>query len=94
MASKPRGPKADKLFSAEVQKAVNEYYEDPDAKGKARKVKGLRLLARKLVKMGIDGEVRAIREVADRLDGRPPQGVEMTGPDGAPVTFVMNLDKS
>ena len=42
-------------------------------------------MADKLVGAAMDGDVRAIREIADRLDGRPHQSVDVVttaGPSG------------
>jgi hypothetical protein len=36
----------------------------------------LRAIARKLVEKGLDGDLPSIREIADRLDGKPSQVVE------------------
>ncbi len=38
--------------------------------------KALRRVARKLIENAEGGDIRAIRELADRLDGRPIQAVE------------------
>jgi hypothetical protein len=32
-----------------------------------------------------DGDVTAFREIADRLDGKPKQQTELSGPDGQPI---------
>jgi hypothetical protein len=36
----------------------------------------LRALARKLVEKGLGGELAALREIGDRLDGKPAQTIE------------------
>lgn len=38
--------------------------------------KKLRRLARKTIAMGLEGEMSAIKEIGDRLDGKPVQGLE------------------
>jgi len=48
-----------------------------DAEGKP--VRKLRQMAEKLVDLAIQGDVGAIREVADRIDGKPTQAVEHSG---------------
>ena len=45
----------------------------------------LRSIARKLLQMAEEGDLLAVREIADRLDGKPTQGVEHTGQDGGPI---------
>jgi hypothetical protein len=36
----------------------------------------LRALARKLVETGLEGDLAALREIGDRLDGKPSQAIE------------------
>jgi hypothetical protein len=36
----------------------------------------LRAVARKLFEKALDGDLSAIREIADRLDGKPAQAIE------------------
>jgi len=52
----------------------------------------LRQIADKLVLLAVAGEGWAIREVADRTDGKPMQAVEHTGEDGGPVQFITIYD--
>ena len=81
------GAKIDKEWRDAIRVAVNELRKDPDGK----KQKALRLLARKLIDKAMDGDVVAMKEIGDRLDGKPHQSVqnEVTGPDGGPVEFKM-----
>jgi hypothetical protein len=44
--------------------------------------KALRLVAQALIAKAAEGDVPAIKEIADRLDGKVPQGIE-NGEDGA-----------
>jgi hypothetical protein len=39
----------------------------------------LRAIARKLFEKALDGDLSAIREIADRLDGKPAQAIERHG---------------
>jgi hypothetical protein len=49
--------------------------------------KKLRLLARKLIDLGLDGDLAAIREISDRVDGKATQPI--AGDDtAAPVRHV------
>jgi hypothetical protein len=44
----------------------------------------LRAIARKLVEKALDGDLQALREVADRLDGKPTQSIDCR--DARPIT--------
>lgn len=51
--------------------------------------KALRGLARNLLKMAAGkGGLPAIKEIADRLDGKPMQATEVTGKDGGAIEFA------
>ena len=45
--------------------------------GDDKKVKALGLLADRLVTKGLDGDVTALKEIGDRLDGKPAQAVDV-----------------
>lgn len=49
------------------------------------------LIALRLVALGLEGEIRAIQYIYDRLDGKPPQAVELTGDERKPLrlTYVI-----
>ena len=36
------------------------------------------------------GDMQAIKELADRLDGKPAQMLEHSGPDSEPITKIVN----
>ena len=80
---KPKGAKSDKEWRGAIMLAIKELRAET---GNAGKVKALRLLARKLVDKGLDGDIAALKEIGDRLDGRPSQAHEVNGPDGSPIT--------
>jgi hypothetical protein len=44
----------------------------------------LRKIARALIDKAATGDIQAIKELADRLDGKPMQLLEHSGPDGRP----------
>ena len=69
-ARKPlgHGPKSDKLWADAVRLAVTE--KGPDGTRK------LRALADKVVDLALQGDVQAIKEIGDRLDGKPHQTSE------------------
>ncbi len=50
--------------------------------------KGLDLAADKFVEATCDGEAWALKELGDRVDGKPKQGVEVSGPEGGPIQAV------
>ena len=70
------GRKSDKEWRNAIRKAVHELV-GATGEGKAEKTKALTLMARKLVSKAIKGDVMAMKEAGDRLDGRPRQEVEL-----------------
>lgn len=72
MAGRPKGAWADKAFRDALRIAV---LEKQDGTTKLRK------LAEQLVTAGLAGDVSAIKEVADRLDGKATQQTEVTVTD-------------
>ena len=72
---RPKGAEnKDKSWRDAVRAAVNELRKDEDS---SKKIKSLRLLARKLVKKALEGDVAALREIGDRLDGKATQAVQV-----------------
>lgn len=71
---------SDKAWREAIRVSVNE--EDADG------IKKIRRLADKLVSAALDGDVTAIKEVGDRLDGKPAQALEHTGADGGPLAIT------
>lgn len=53
---------------------------------------GLDLIAAQCVDAACNGEQWAIREIADRFDGRPAQAHEVTGADGGPLEILNMSD--
>src|SRR5262249_62436329 len=53
-------------------------------------LKKLRQIARAHIEKAAAGDMQAIKELADRLDGRPAQMLEHSGPDREPITKVVN----
>lgn len=54
--------------------------------------KKLRSLAEKLIARAEEGDTAALKEIGDRIDGKPKQQTEISGPDGGPVAFVGAAD--
>ena len=61
------GSKSDKLWRDALMLAVN----GKDDKGKRK----LRALAEKTLELALDGDMAAIKEIGDRLDGKPAQAI-------------------
>jgi hypothetical protein len=53
-------------------------------------MKKLREIARTHIEKAAAGDMQAIKELADRLDGRPAQMLEHSGPDSEPITKIVN----
>lgn len=77
--SRTKGAVGNTEWRDAVRKAAHEL-RDIGNDGKPKKVKALSLMARSLVKRGLDGDVAAVREIGDRLDGRAVQAVEIAVP--------------
>lgn len=82
----PKGAKSDKIWRDAIMRAVRRLGDD-EGPEKPTKAQRLDLLADALVAKGILGDVPAIKEVGDRLDGKATQPI--SGDDDAPpVTFA------
>ncbi len=68
-----KGGKPDKIMRDALSLELNVETDDPINKGK--KLKRLRLVMRKLVDKAEDGDVSAIREIIERMDGKVPQAL-------------------
>lgn len=72
----PKGrAKSEKVWADAIRLAVNRIGTGED--GQARKK--LALLADSLVTRAIAGDVAAMKEIGDRLDGKPTQAIEHSG---------------
>lgn len=78
MAGAPKGNKNStldkRMWSSAIKRAIAQ--RDPDA---------LRKLADKLFDMALEGDLQAMKEIGDRLEGKPVQATEISGPEGGPV---------
>lgn len=72
--ARTKGAVADKFWNEAVRLAV--YREERDDEGKKRK--RISIIADKLCRLAMAGDMAAIREIGDRLDGKAPQGVDVT----------------
>ena len=71
-----QGSKQEKPWRHAIQKASRELI-DVEVNGKARKIRAINAMARKMFKRAIGGDVAAAKECGDRLDGKPVQGLEL-----------------
>ena len=78
-------PPKEKSFANMLNIAIKEAVKDSD------KTK-LRAVADALVDKAIAGDVQAIKEVADRLDGKVPQGVIGGDEDDAPIRTISRIE--
>lgn len=78
----PVGAKSDKVWRDAIMRAVKrrDSGEDPQA---------LEKLADTLVTVALTGDVPALKEIGDRLDGKPAQAI--TGGDGGAVEIIGRL---
>ncbi len=80
----PGGGKGqDKIWSDALRRAVMRRSDTDKAK------KRIEVMADKCARMAESGDMAAIREIGDRLDGRSPQYSEIAGAGGAPLTLVV-----
>ena len=89
------GGKPDKLWRDALQRAVKREIDDADGKP----TKALEVMADKTVKKAVEGDMAAIKEIGDRLDGRPAQQIQAMGDDGEGSLIVKivkfsDLDKA
>src|SRR5262249_25825990 len=76
----PRGQQRDKPYREALRMELAAAGED---------MKKLREIARMHIARCEAGDMQAIKELADRLDGRPAQFLEHSGPDGNPIEKIV-----
>jgi len=77
----PRGQQRDKIYREALRMELAAAGED---------MKKLREIARTHIEKAAAGDMQAIKELADRLDGRPAQILEHSGPDSNPIEKIVN----
>lgn len=77
--------KADKIWTDAVRRAL---HRESEGKGSP---KWLDVLANRLVESAADGDVSALREVGDRIEGKPTQRMEHGGPDGGDIPIGLKV---
>ncbi len=70
---RPKGPSQDKPWTEMLRLVVMEKTDDD-----GKPTQKLRRLAEKCVSAGLNGDMTAVREIADRLDGKPLATVSAT----------------
>ncbi len=89
-----RGDTFHDLFEKELKKLSLSY---TDEKG-TRKIKGKRAIIRAHLaiilskEVSADTRLRAIDSLYDRIDGRPKQALEHSGPDGSAIIIQFDKD--
>jgi Family of unknown function (DUF5681) len=85
--SPSKGGKPDKLMRDALLLELNQEAKLADGKVTKRR----RVVARKLVERAEQGDVPAIKEIFDRVDGRVPQAQHLSGPEDAPINVFHRL---
>ena len=79
-----RGPKSERIWAEAIRMAVLREGEE-----NGKKSKYINILANKIVALAAAGDTTAIKEIGDRLDGKPKQQTELTGADGGPIEMTV-----
>lgn len=81
-------PKGSLAFKTALERWANENAGKLKMKdGSEVEVTALELVTRKLVEMAMEGDIQAIREVSDRMDGKAKQSIDHTT-DGLPIIEI------
>jgi len=87
-ANKNGRPKGSLAFKTALERWANENAGKLKMKdGTEVEVTALELVTRKLVEMAMEGDIQAIREVSDRMDGKAKQSIDHTT-DGLPIIEI------
>lgn len=87
----PKGAKSDKIWRDAIMRAVRRLDGD-EAPRDAKPEQRLERLADMLVSKGLGGEVPALREIGDRLDGKPAQAI--TGEIENPLNIIHEIRRT
>ena len=81
------GSKRDKIVREALMLAAKRVHEgDPDGRIK------LNVAAAKIVELAVQGDLAAFKEIADRIDGKAPQSVDVTTRHEQPITEWTDAD--
>lgn len=86
----PGGQKKDKLFGDALRILAMVPYGEELSEDDIANETNVRRAARMLMEKAVDSDVPAIKEVADRLDGKVPQGVQGGDPD-SPIKIAIQF---
>lgn len=76
-----KGAKPDKLIRDALMLAANRVHDgDPDGRKK------LAIAAAAVVEKAVEGDLAAFKEIADRIDGKAPQSLDVTTTHERPIT--------
>jgi hypothetical protein len=78
------GRKAEKPFRDALRMQLKEAGEDH---------KALRIIAAKLIEKAQEGDMQAIKELADRTDGKVPQALVGGDEDDNPINLVQRIER-
>lgn len=82
-ASISKGSKPDKLMRDAIMLALHR-----ETKAKGESTKYLNIIASKLVQLASEGDLGAIKEIGDRVDGKPAQAISVGGDEDNPIRTV------
>lgn len=71
----------DRLWRAAILRALEQ-------RSRVDQIAELDRIAARLLILAGEGDLGAIRELGDRLDGRPKQQIEATGGEGGPIVLM------
>lgn len=72
----------ERIWAAAINRAL-----DRRSKSRKDKIAEIDALADTLLDKALDGDMQAIKEFGDRMEGKPKQMIEASGPDGGPMMF-------
>lgn len=84
----PKGAKSDKIWRDAIMRAVRRIDGDKPSRG-CKPEQRLERLADALVAKGLEADVPALKEIGDRLDGRP--SLVIAGDPDAPLIPILNV---
>jgi hypothetical protein len=79
----PRGQQRDKIYREALRLELADMSEGVD-------LKKLRQIARAHIEKAASGDMQAIKELADRLDGKPAQILDLNNPDSNPIRKIVH----